>query len=109
MTFGGCTVTTHTIKGGSLKINAAGAGAGTVSSSSTIEITINVFSSCNYGVESGAHLGTITEGTGTGVVFNVNAVTKKLAGGFLCPETEKWTASYVLTSPLNTTSYLSAS
>jgi hypothetical protein len=106
---GSCTVTTDTILPGGLKIDSNGAGTGKVSSNAKIEVTVNVFSSCNYGVESGAPLGTTSEGIGTGVVFTANAVAKKLNGGFLCPETTKWTGTYVLTTPSNTTFYVSTS
>jgi hypothetical protein len=98
-----CTVTTDTIKPGALWVHAETGGSGTVTADATIEVTVNVFSSCNYGVNSGTHLGTISEGTGTGAVFAANAVAKKLAGGFLCPETTKWVAEYVLAKPSNTT------
>jgi hypothetical protein len=109
LAWGGCTVTTDTILPGGLKIASAGSGAGTVSSNAKIEVTVNVFSSCNYGVESGTTLGTTNKGTGSNVVFKANAVAKKLAGGFLCPETTKWVAEYVLTTPSNTLFYVSTS
>jgi len=109
LTWTGCTVTTDTILPGGLKIASAGSGAGTVIADAKIEVTVNVFSSCNYGVESGTTLGTTNKGTGTGVVFKANAVAKKLNGGFLCPETTKWVAEYVLTEPSNTLFYVSTS
>jgi hypothetical protein len=99
ITWGGCTVTTDTIKPGALQVHAEGGGAGTVTADATIEVTVNVFSSCNYGVNSGTSLGTISEGTGSAAVFTANAVAKKLNGGFLCPETTKWVAEYVLEKP----------
>jgi hypothetical protein len=109
ITWGGCTVTTDTIPGkeGGLQIVASSAGSGAVSANATIEVTVNVFSSCNYGVNSGTFLGNISEGEGTAAKFTANAVAKKLAGGFLCPETTKWVAEYVLTKPSSTTFYVS--
>jgi alcohol dehydrogenase class IV len=80
-----------------------------LSSNAKIEVTVNVFSSCNYGVEAGTTLGTTSEGTGTAVVSTINAVVKKLNGGFLCPETTKFAAAYVSTAPSNTTQYVSSS
>jgi hypothetical protein len=105
--WGGCTVTTDTILPGGLKITAEGGGNGTVSSNAKIEVTVNVFSSCNYGVEANSPIGTLDEGLGSAAKFTANAIAKKLNGGFLCPETTKWTAEYVLTKPSNTTMYIS--
>jgi hypothetical protein len=104
-----CTVTTDAVVTGGFKFAAGSSGAGTVSASSKIEVTVNVFSSCNFGFETGTTLGTVTEGTGTSSVINLNAVAKKLNGGFLCPETQKWTGELVLTTPSNTTAYWSTS
>jgi hypothetical protein len=109
ITWGGCTVLTETILPGALTVTAGSGGAGNVSADAKIEVTVNVFSSCFYGVESGTSLGTISEGTGTAAVFTANAVAKKLNGGFLCPETTKWVAEYVLTKPSSTTFYVSKS
>jgi hypothetical protein len=106
---GGCTVTTDGVLLGGLKFTSAGSGNATVTANAKIEITVNVFSSCNYGVESGTNVGTTTAGTGTSVVLTANAVAKKLNGGFLCPETTKYVAVYVLTSPAATYFYVSSS
>jgi hypothetical protein len=108
-TWGGCTVTTDTLKPGGLKVESNGAGSGKVISNATIQITVNVFSSCTWGVNSGAVLGTISEGTGTGAVFTANAVLEIISGGFLCQSTAKWVGEYVLTKPTNTTHYVSTS
>jgi len=101
----GCTVTTDTIKAGGLKIQGiTGTDNGTLIADATIEVTVNVFSSCNYGVEAGTSLGTITGGIAP--IFTANAVAKKLNGGFLCPETTRWTAEYQLTKPTGTALYI---
>jgi hypothetical protein len=104
-----CTVTTDTVKLGKLDLTAEDDGGNSeVFADATIEYTISIFATtCNYGVETGTTLGTLKEGTGTAAVFTVNAITKKLAGNFLCPETEKWVAEYVLTSPSTTTAFVS--
>jgi hypothetical protein len=105
---GSCTVTTDTIVPGKLVIEAEdNSGNGWVyeDTGSKTEVTVNVFSSCNYGVEGGTRIGTLKEGKPA--TFIANAVAKKLAGGFLCPETTKWTASYELTAPKETTLYVS--
>ena len=95
---GSCTVTTDTVKMGGLKVKGiSGTDNGTLVSTGTTEVTVNVFSSCNYGVEAGTSLGTVKGGSSP--TFTANAVAKKLNGGFLCPETTKWTAEYVLNAP----------
>jgi hypothetical protein len=109
LTFSGCTVTTDTILPGGLRFESVGSGAGKVSSTAKTEVTTNVYNSCNWGVEAGTSLGTLSEGTAMSAVFAVNAVVRKLNGGFLCPETTKLVAEYVLTSPSNTTLYVSPS
>jgi hypothetical protein len=106
----GCTVTTDTIKTGRLDITATSNGNGTLFAGATIEVTVSIFgTTCNYGVNSGTSLGTVTEGIGTAATFTANAIAKKLAGNFLCPETTRWDAEYVLTKPSNTTLYVSTS
>ena len=60
-----------------------------------------------FGVECGYGGGTgITLGTLTGNLFaeeqatlDVSATVSKVTGGFLCPATAKWSASYAITSP----------
>lgn len=100
----GCTVTTDTIENGSLTITAEDDnGNAIVIEHEKTNVTVNVFSSCNYGVEAGTQIGTIHEGIGTSAIFTANATAKKLGGGFLCPETTKWVAEYVLTTPSKTT------
>jgi hypothetical protein len=118
-TFSGCTFTTKTLKLGKWEIHKiAGTSNGTVTSDEITETTINtvLFGSCIYGVAAGSSIGDITEGRFVTVpqeataVLHINAVTKKLSGsGFACPETDKWTATYILTSPENTTLSVSTS
>ncbi len=109
-TFGTCTFATKTLKLANTEIHKiAGTSNGTVTADGVTEVTINtvLFGSCTYGVPNGASLGEITEGNPA--TFHVNAVTVKLAGGGACPATDKWTATYTLTSPANTTLSVSTS
>ena len=95
----GCTVTTHTIKPGELTIEyVKGTDNGTVRLKSN-EVTVNVFSSCNYGPAAGseADIGTLTGAKGA--TLALNAVLVKTSGGFLCPETVKWTGTYKFSAP----------
>jgi hypothetical protein len=106
-----CTVTTDTVKLGKLKISAEDdLGNGNLFADEATEVTISIFgTTCNYGISAGNKIGTLKEGTGTAAVFTANAVAQKLAGNFLCPETSKWVAEYVLTSPSTTTAFISTS
>jgi len=68
------------------------------------EVTINTifFGSCIYGIEAGKSIGDVIEGKPAH--FTANAVAKKLSGSNIaCPETSKWSATYVQTEPENTT------
>lgn len=110
-TFSGCTFPTKTLKLGKWEIHKiAGTSNGTVTSDEVTETTINTvfFGSCIYGVTPGTDLGTITEGKPA--ILHINAVTEKFTGSnFACPETDRWTATYTLTSPANTTLSVSSS
>lgn len=110
-TFGNCTFPTKTIKLANTEIHKiVGTSNGTVTADGVTEITINtiLFGSCVYGVNNGASIGDITEGKPA--MFHVNAVTWRLAGSnVVCPETDRWTATYVLTSPKETTLSVSSS
>ena len=90
LTWGGCTVTTHTLKTGTLSISSSG----TVSSAGTT-ITKHIGISCRYGTGTGTHLGTLKTGK-----LAINAIlNEKEPKQFLCPDTIKWVASYTVTSP----------
>lgn len=103
-----CSATTDTTKPGKLRITALANGNGTLYSDEEIKVTINIFGSCEYGVTNGVDLGTLTEGKGTSAVFHAEAIATRLSG-FICPTTAKWTATYVLTTPKETTLYVSKS
>ena len=86
----GCTVLTQILVLGTLHIDAAG----TVTGSGTT-YTVNTGVSCRYGYGSGTHLGTLNTGK-----LAMNAViVEQEPKQFLCPDTTKWVANYVFTSP----------
>lgn len=102
LTFTNCTNVVHTKSNGSLSIENIGGGNGTVRSSGSL-VGITVFGvECLYGTGLGTHLGTMNGTTDITkhASLTINAVIneqepKKLS----CPDTTKWTASYVATSP----------
>jgi Cu/Ag efflux protein CusF len=105
-----CTKKTKTIKTGGLSVEGGGGGNGTVKATGEFKIEIDtetLFGICEYGVTAGTTLGEIKEGNPA--TFVANAVASRLGGGFACPTTAKWTAEYTVTSPSNTTLYVSAS
>jgi hypothetical protein len=127
LTWGGCTFTTTTITKACLEVHQiAGTSNGTVTadecnathgSEPSTNVTINtvLFGSCIYTVTAGKSIGDISEGkdqaSGAPVsTFTANAVATKVTGSnFACPETSKWTATYVLTEPKGTTLSVSSS
>ena len=107
----GCTTTTDTTKLGKLRItNIPGAYNGTLIADEEIRVTINsgVTGDCEFGVQAGTTLGTVKEGIGTATTFTMNTIVKRL-NFCIAPETERWVAEYVLTSPANTTLAVSPS
>ncbi|HXQ89198.1 MAG TPA: hypothetical protein VN733_06115 [Solirubrobacterales bacterium] len=56
---------------------------------------------CGYGAGSGISLGTLTGNlfAEERATLDVSATLSKVTGGFLCPATAKWSASYTVTSP----------
>ena len=110
-----CLYPTTTVTNGALKIEAEGGGTGNVYADAKIEVTIQIpiFGSCIYGVEANTKIGTLSEGkkvagTNAGAPkFTANAIAKRLNANFACPETAVWSGSYILTSPENTTLWVS--
>jgi hypothetical protein len=107
LTWGGCSQTTDSISTseeggvkyyGSLEIMKTGADEGEVIGKNS-KVTLGVFGiSCVYGTSpEGTKLGTVKGGSGAELV--INAVIPKVEGGFACPSTGRWTATYVLTAP----------
>jgi hypothetical protein len=109
-TWGGCTFQTNTVVKSKLEIHKiAGTSNGTVTSDGEFQWTINtvLFGSCIFGYASGTDIGTITEGKPA--TFHLNAVVKRFGTNFACPETERMTGTYTLTSPSGTTLSVSSS
>jgi len=109
-----CTFPTNTVENGALKVSRiAGTSNGTVKADAQVRVTINTifFGSCVYGVKAGADLGVITEGKGTASEFKAeHAPAEKLEGSAIaCPPNSTWTATYVLTTPSETTLSVSSS
>jgi len=104
-TWSSCTFPTNTLTLGKTEIHRiAGTHNGTVTADASTEVTINTvfFGSCIYGATSGASIYELKEGKAA--TKEVNAVVEKFSGSaFACPSTAKWTGTYVLTSPVNTT------
>lgn len=95
-----CNWTTTTLVNGSLSITKiAGGSNGTVSGSGS-KVTVQVFGflDCIYGTGAGTHLGTLDGVTSGNATMTINA-TVKLQEGAFCPETTKWVATYLVTSP----------
>lgn len=106
LTWGNCSATTDTVKPGRLKVETrisidpktgleVHTNTVTVSGS---EVTVSIFgASCTYGA--GANpisIGDLT--VGEPAIIDVNTTVNKTAGGFLCPSTNKWTATYQITN-----------
>lgn len=106
-----CTVPTTTVQRGGISVEGLAGGNGTVRATGEFRVTINlaVFGKCIYGVTAGTDLGELKEGKPA--TFVANAVASK----FTTPEDEcplgpasaKWTAEYTLTTPANTTLFVS--
>jgi len=108
LTWSGCSQTIHTLDGGTLEVHhkAEPSRGGTVTAS-LFKVTVNFLgSSCTYGMSEvktdKKHFATLT-GSDTAAVLDVSATTVKLAGGFLCPNGPKWSATYQVTSPAGLT------
>ena len=105
LTWTGCTATTHTLQGGELEIHhIAGTSDGTVTGT-TFEVTVNIGVSCTYGLsttDTMVHLGTL-KGDDHTPVLDIEKTVVKRGGGFLCPGTAIWDATYHVTSPTGLT------
>jgi hypothetical protein len=108
MTFGNCTFPTKMITLGKLELHhVTGTTSGTLTADAEFAGTINTvfFGSCIYGVKVGTDIGLLTSGKSTGEVkddpiLHTNAIVVKMAGSaFACPETTRWTSTYVVTEP----------
>jgi hypothetical protein len=98
LTWSGCSQTTHTLTLGELEIERIeGTENGTVTGRKT-EWTFGIYGvSCSYGFGEGTDLGTLMGGAEA--TLSINATISKTAGGFLCPSSAVWKASYQFTQP----------
>jgi len=97
LTWEGCNQTTDTVNAGSLEfMHTTGDEAEVVGRDS--EVTLGIFGvSCTYGTREGTKLGTVTGGEAP--TLKITTTIPKTAGGFLCPTTGIWHASYIFTEP----------
>lgn len=98
VTWEGCSQTTDTIALGTLEIHWISGthnGTGTYKGSEWTDMLFGV--SCTYGTGTGTTIGTLTGGAAP--TLNVETALNKTAGGFLCPSTIIWEATYLVTEP----------
>ena len=93
-----CSQPTGLLAPGSLEIMKTGADEGEVVGKNS-SVTLSVFGvSCVYGTSAeGNKIGTIKGGEAPELV--INAVLPKKEGGFLCPGSSRWTATFIVTEP----------
>lgn len=100
--WGDCVFTTDILTNGSLSISTTSEPNGTLIGSGTMW-TVNVGGvSCRYGYGLETTLGTVTGTTEESkeAEVDINAVVNEQEPkAFLCPDTTKWTASFVITTP----------
>ena len=106
LTWANCTNPTKTLQGGELEIHwIEGTSNGTVTGT-TFEVTVSVFGvSCTYGLTNNdtmVHVGTLN-GSDTAPSIAINTSVPKRVGGFLCPSSAKWKATYNVTTPTGLT------
>jgi hypothetical protein len=95
-----CTNTTTTLNGGKLTISYTSGLNGTVVSDGTETTVLSSSASCVYGSATfGTTLGTLVGSFGGNATLEVNAVTEKKSGSFLCPSSAVWKGNYAFTSP----------
>ncbi len=109
-----CTLPATTIALGKLRINnIAGTSNGTVIADEQIRVTVpGLFGEkCVYGAAAGVSIGDLTEGNPA--ILHVNTIVEKTEPvGDTCffgEQTGRWTATYAITSPANTTLSVSSS
>jgi hypothetical protein len=98
LTWGGCSNTVDTINPGRGELHwIPGTNNGTLTTIETA-VTVNIFGvSCTYGTGSGTDMGTTVGGNPGSLT--VNTAIPRIAGGFLCPATTRFSAEYVATEP----------
>ena len=88
--WGGCKYTTDTLTKGFLTINSSG----TVKGNGSV-VTVNIGVTCRYGTGTGTTLATLS----TAKLSIVAVINEQEPKQFLCPDTTKWIAGYVISSP----------
>jgi hypothetical protein len=102
VTWGTCEKETNTLNGGTLGITYTGSGLNGTVKSFGAEVTIGgLFGvSCVYGTSAtGTTLGTLVGSTTGDATLSINTPVERKSGGFLCPASGNWVASYTVTSP----------
>jgi hypothetical protein len=108
LTWTGCNFPTTTTERGTLEVHALTGGNGTVTAHKfKVDIDTILFGHCVYGTGETLDLGEITEGKPP--TFHVAVHILFISGGFACPRTTEWDASYKVTEPPNTTGAVVAS
>jgi hypothetical protein len=99
LTWSNCSEPTSTLAGGNLEIHHAGVGINGTLTGSGFEVTVDttVFGSCVFTLAAGTDLGTLTGSTSSNATMDINAAVTRKSG--LCPGTERWVATYTVTSP----------
>jgi hypothetical protein len=105
LTWANCTATTDTTGGGTLEIHWTEGHNGTVTGT-TFTVTVNIAGvTCSYGLsntDTMVHVGTLI-GSDTEPTIAINTSVPLRAGGFLCPPSAKWKATYRVTTPTGLT------
>jgi len=102
-----CTFPTKTTELGTLELDPIVGGKGNATvTGKNFKVTINtvLFGSCIYGTGENLSLGDLTEGNPA--IFHAAVHVPFISGGFACPKTAEWNATYKITSPSNTTGAL---
>lgn len=101
ITFDTCSVPTATLGTGELEIHwIAGTDNGAVTGKK-FDWTMTLFgTSCEYGLGTGTHIGTLTGGSPA--IIDISSIVTKTAGGFICPSTAIWEGKYISTHPSGT-------
>jgi hypothetical protein len=99
LTWGGCTTARKALKPGTFEIHYRGAELNPDATVTSIGMEWEE-AGCTYGTGAGAVLGGFTKTKpGSHTILDVQITVPKLAGGFLCPITVKWEATYTITAP----------
>jgi len=104
-------IKTVTVEGGTLELHTiVGTNNATVTVSG-FKITFNTifFGSCTYGFGTGADFGDLTANGSGSAILDINTVFVKKEGGFICPESLKWTEQFTQEKPSGTALYVKSS